>query len=154
MSAYLISWNPVKSSFDDERYRDEFPDSPGNWSIGRLKKKAPQAGDEFFFARNGARDGIKNVGLIGYGVFTHERKTTDHWDPEKAALGIKETYVGIKWTYQIHCLDHPEQIITLAILRGAGLTHKLWAPQPSMISIKDYTDIPRLKKLFHRGESL
>jgi hypothetical protein len=151
MSAYLISWNPVRSSCVDERYSEEFPDSPGNWSIGRLKKKAPQANDEFFFARNGARDGIKNVGLIGYGVFTHERETTNHWDPGKAALGIKETYVGIEWTYQIHCIDHPEQIITLATLRKADLRHKLWSPPSPMITIKDSADMPRIKKLFHRA---
>ena len=153
MSAYLISWNPARSSFDDERYREEFPDGPGNWSIGRLTKKAPHAGDEFFLARNGARDGIKNVGLIGYGVFTHDVETADHWDEVKADLGVNETYRGIKWTHQIHCLDHPERIITPAMLRGACLTHQLWAPQSSLIQIKDDADIPRIKQLFHRRQA-
>jgi len=42
MSTYLLSWNPKKSSFTDERYRAEFPDGPGNWDIGSLKKNAPE----------------------------------------------------------------------------------------------------------------
>jgi hypothetical protein len=41
MSAYLLSWNPKRSSFTDERYRDEFPDSPGDWL--ELSSDAPQS---------------------------------------------------------------------------------------------------------------
>ena len=151
MSAYLLSWNPQRSSFTDERYRALFPQVyGGNWDIGKLQKLAPHDGDECFLARVGRRNGVKPTGIVGYGSIASDPYPLQHWDQQRAARGEEAFYVDIKMERHIHCLEHPEAVLGVDILHRAGLTHKVWAPQSPMMQITDPDDVLRLKELFEQ----
>ena len=151
MSAYLLSWNPARSSFTDEHYRAEFPRvDGGNWDIGKLQKVVPRDGDEFFLVRVGHRHGVKPTGIVGYGIIASDPYPGQHWDQQRAARGEKASYVDINFERQIHCLEHPEAVLGVDILHRAGLTHKVWAPKSPMMQITDPDDVLRLKELFEQ----
>ncbi|MBV9488674.1 MAG: hypothetical protein JO069_02985 [Verrucomicrobia bacterium] len=143
MSAYLLVWSAKKSSFTDERYREELPEGPGSWSNG--KRKAPaEPGSDFFFLRVGREP----KGIIGYGTITSEGYPDDHWDDDKYERGENEIYCDLKFERWTDCLNHPERVLTLDILRHAGLTHTDWTPQRTVAELKDPSDVSRLKELF------
>jgi len=73
MPAYLFGWNPKESSFTDEHFRAEFPEGPGDWSIGK-QKTPPEPGSAFFFLRLGREP----KGIIGYGTISDEIYTDGH----------------------------------------------------------------------------
>jgi len=146
MSTYLLSWNPKKSSFTDERYRAEFPDAPGNWDIGSLKRSAPETGDDWFLVRTGKRNGVKPTGIIAYGTFL-DTEDGEHWRDEKYQRGEITTYIRLNTERQVQCLDYPERVLSVDILKYSDLTHTVGAPQASMIRFNGGSvETNRLKK--------
>lgn len=143
MPAYLVGWNPKESSFTDERFRAEFPDGPGDWSIGN-RKAPPEPGSTFFFLRLGKEP----KGIIGYGTISDEIDRRGHWRDDKYKRGQKETYVGLDFERIVNCLEDPECVLTLDILRHADLAHAHWTPQQALTKLKDDSDVRRLKQLF------
>jgi hypothetical protein len=150
MSAYFLTWNPKKSSFTDERYCKEFPESPGNWSIGNLKMAIPQSGDDFFFVRTGKSQGVRPLGIVGYGTFIGEPYVDRHWDDYKGVRGETEMYIDLQWTNQVHCLQYPDRVLPWEHLLRHGLTDNDRPPQLSMS--RYHGDVQHLKELFDRRQ--
>jgi hypothetical protein len=150
MPAYLLTWNRNKSAFTDERYRKEYPKSPSNWSIGNLKTAIPNSGDDFFFVRTGKSQGVRPLGIVGYGTFIGEPYPGQHWDHEKCARGETEMYINIQWTNQVHCLQYPSRVVPWELLLHHGLTNN---DRPSQLSTsRYYGDVERLKELFDQRQ--
>jgi hypothetical protein len=150
VSAYLLTWNPNKSSFTDERYCEEYPGSPSNWSIGNLKRTIPQSGADFFFVRTGKSQGVWPLGIVGYGAFIGEPYLDQHWDDEKEARGETETYIDLQWTNQVHCLQYPNRVVPWELLLHHGLTDNDRPPQRPMSQY--HGDVERLKELLDQRQ--
>lgn len=78
MATYVLFWNPAFSSYNKERFEDDFWDEfgVGNWSFYEYEKIQP--GDKFYMVRCGEG----NVGVVMKGVILTEAYESRDWSPK------------------------------------------------------------------------
>lgn len=84
--AWLLTWNPAIWNW--ENYKDWCVDT----KLGKkhmepwtCASKQPAVGDEVFLIKTGA----KPIGILAHGYVAKGAYETDHYDPEKSAVGVQ-----------------------------------------------------------------
>lgn len=81
MATYILFWNPAISSYNKERFLDDFDweAGVGNWSFNEYANVRP--GDRFYMVRCGEG----NVGVVMKGLILTEAYESQDWSPKKRA---------------------------------------------------------------------
>lgn len=79
MATYILFWNPDISSYNMERFHDDFKygDSVGNWSFNEYEKV--KKGDRFYMIRCGQG----KTGIVMHGVITSKCYESGDWSPKR-----------------------------------------------------------------------
>ena len=139
--AWLLTWNPANWDWTD--YKMWCKDTKlGNkfvqpWSC---TSKQPAVGDEIFLIKTGS----KPRGILAHGCVAKGAYETDHYDPKKAAAGVKSNHIDAEY-------DWIQDYDTEPMLMQDDLKNKLpdqqWSPMGSGIEIKSSV-LPELKKMW------
>ena len=127
-------WNNYAACCVNTKDGNSFTDS---WACVSSK---PQIGDEIYLLKLGEEP----RGIIGHGKVVREQYEKEHYNPEKAAQGIKHKAIDVEFD---RLLDYShEKIISQAeLLDKCSAQH--WSPQGSGIEIKPEV-VPTLRSLW------
>ena len=139
--AWLLTWNPA--SWDWTNYKAWCKETKlGSkfvepWTCA---SKQPAVGDEIFLIKTGS----KPRGILAHGYVAKAAYEADHYDPEKAAAGVKSNHIDVEYDW-IQDFDS-EQMLMQDDLK-VKLPDQQWSPMGSGIEIKSSV-LPELKKMW------
>lgn len=139
--AWLLTWNPASRVWTD--YKARCKDTKlGNkfvepWSCA---SKQPAVGDEIFLIKIGS----KPRGILAHGYVAKEAYETDHYDPEKAAAGVKSNHIDVEYDW---IQDYDTEPILMQDDLKNMLPDQQWSPMGFGIEIKSNV-LPELKKMW------
>ena len=139
--AWLLTWNRKNWSWDGYEtfcaYTNEGHEFTDSWACVSSK---PQIGDEVFLLKLGEEP----RGIVGHGTVVRKQYEKEHYDPEKAKLGIRQKAIDVEFD---RLLDYNyEKIVSQADL-AEKCSAQHWSPQGSGIEIKPEV-VPALKELW------
>ena len=131
MSTWLLTWNPLNWEWKSLDSDIEAVKKTGalrtQWSTGN--NKSIQPGDRLFLLKQG----VDPKGIIASGKAVSAVYGKDHWDPERAAKGVKANEVDLDFD----AIVPPDCVLPVAALQAGGLADVHWATQTSGIRIPD-----------------
>ena len=139
--AWLLTWNPA--SWDWTNYKAWCKDTKlGNkfvepWTCA---SKQPAVGDEIFLIKTGS----KPRGILAHGYVAKGAYEADHYDPEKAAAGVKSNHIDAEYDW---IQDYDSEPILMQDDLKIKLPDQQWSPMGSGIEIKSSV-LPELRKMW------
>ncbi|MDD5792115.1 MAG: AAA family ATPase [Erysipelotrichaceae bacterium] len=140
--AWLLTWNPESWTWKD--YAEWCADT----KIGKkhvepwtCASKQPAVGDEVFLIKTGA----KPRGILAHGHVHKAAYETDHYDPEKAAQGVKANHIDAEFDW---IQDFNSEPMLMQDIIKEKLPDQQWSPMGSGIEIKASV-LPELKKMWN-----
>ena len=139
--AWLLTWNPA--SWDWANYKSWCKDTKlGNklvqpWSCA---SKQPAVGDEIFLIKTGS----KPRGILAHGYVAKGAYEADHYDPKKAAAGVKSNHIDAEYDW---IQDYDTEPMLMQDDLKIKLPEQQWSPMGSGIEIKSSV-LPELKKMW------
>ena len=139
--SWLISWN--RQAFNWDNYEDVCERTQNGQSYIRdwtFTSSNPRIGDEVYLIKLGQQP----KGIIGHGRVKKETYEREHYNPEKAAEGIKEKAIDVEFDRIINY--EKERFISQDEL-NEKCSAQHWSPQSSGIEIKPEV-LPELRLLW------
>lgn len=139
--AWLLTWNPA--SWDWTNYKAWCKETKlGSkfvepWTCA---SKQPAVGDEIFLIKTGS----KPRGILAHGYVAKGAYEADHYDPEKAAAGVKSNHVDAEYDW---IQDFDSEPMLMQDDLKVKLPDQQWSPMGSSIEIKSSV-LPELKKMW------
>ena len=139
--AWLLTWNPA--SWDWANYKAWCKETKlGNkfvepWTCA---SKQPAVGDEIFLIKTGS----KPRGILAHGYVAKGAYEADHYDPEKAAAGVKSNHIDAEYDW---IQDYDTEPMLMQEDLKIKLPDQQWSPMGSGIEIKSSV-LPELKKMW------
>lgn len=139
--AWLLTWNPA--SWDWANYKAWCKDTKlGNkfvepWTCA---SKQPAVGDEIFLIKTGS----KPRGILAHGYVAKGAYEADHYDPEKASVGVKSNHIDAEYDW---IQDYDTEPMLMQDDLKTKLPDQQWSPMESGIEIKS-SILPELKKMW------
>lgn len=139
--AWLLTWNPA--SWDWTNYKAWCKETKlGSkfvepWTCA---SKQPAVGDEIFLIKTGS----KPRGILAHGYVAKGAYEADHYDPEKAAAGVKSNHIDAEYDW---IQDFDSEPMLMQDDLKVKLPDQQWSPMGSSIEIKSSV-LPELKKMW------
>jgi 5-methylcytosine-specific restriction protein A len=143
MSAYLLTWNPMKWNWTniDECINELYESGKfvGRWSCGNTKRI--QVGDRIFIIQLGR----KARGIFASGKATSRSYYDVHWDRQRAKNGETALYIDVDFD---NILNYSKELILSRTYLEESYFKKVnWSSMSSGISIPDEV-LPHLEELW------
>ncbi|MCI8638976.1 MAG: AAA domain-containing protein [Coprococcus sp.] len=139
--AWLLTWNPINWDWAD--YKEWCADTKlGNKHIEpwTCSSSQPAVGDEIFLMKTGA----KPRGILAHGYVSKEAYEAEHYDPEKAAQGVKLNHIDAEYDW---IQDYNSEPVLMQDDLKDRLPDQQWSPMGSGIEIKSNV-LPELEKMW------
>ncbi|MDU5086900.1 MAG: AAA family ATPase [Anaerococcus vaginalis] len=139
--AWLLTWN--HANWDWANYKAWCKDTKlGNKFIEpwACASKQPVVGDEIFLIKTGS----KPRGILAHGYVAKGAYEADHYDPEKAAAGVKANHIDAEYDW---IQDYDTEPLLMQDDLKIKFPDQQWSPMGSGIEIKSSV-LPELKKMW------
>lgn len=139
--AWLLTWNPgswnwtnYKAWCKDTKLGNKFVEP---WTCA---SKQPAVGDEIFLIKTGDPP----RGILAHGYVAKGTYEADHYDPKKAAAGVKSNHIDAEYDW---IQDYDSEPMLMQDDLKIKLPAQLWSPLGSGIEIKSSV-LPELRKMW------